>query len=214
MNAAALVALQTFLFLSQSAASPQPGGQVAVQIGLFSYRSDGTNGAFATTGGTAGNFEGNVYAAGGCSLGAGGRDAPTAAGNVWRVSGHIVEMTADSAVVDLQWARVKDGGQPASLGMTQRLTLQAMNPVVIDSAFVTPDGKCDVVRVALEARLAPRMSGHGFAGARGGGTGIGSGSGTGMGRRGWPKRRDGVAFERNGALARWSRRRRPRRRPQ
>src|SRR4051812_35147895 len=165
MAARALLTIPIALALAQGQASPSPG-PLSVQVGLFSYRGDGSNGGSASTGGVTGEFEGNLYATSGCSLGAGSREAPAAAADVWRVSGKIVDMTADSAVVDLLWSRVKDGGQPSAASATQRLSLQVNDPVTVDTALIAPQGTCDVVRVALEARLAPRLRVSGSGGGR------------------------------------------------
>jgi hypothetical protein len=181
----ALFLIPLALGLAQNQASAPPANSFTVQVGLFSYRADGSNQGSAATGGVAGRFTGNLYAGSGCSLGAGDREAPATAANVWRVAGQIVDMTADSAVVDLQWTRVKDNGQASAANVSQRLTLQPGTPVTIDSAVLAPEGACDIVRVALEARLAPRLLGRGFLGSGGGrSTGAGDGQGTGSGSGG------------------------------
>jgi hypothetical protein len=186
------------LILAQTAA-PQPDPpSLTVQVGLFAYRADGSNSGAATTGGVVvGPFEANVYATPSCGLGAGGKEPPASASSVWRVAGQIIEIGPDGAVVQVDWQRSKQNGEAAAgPAGSQRLTLQSGSPVTLD-AVPGDAGSCDVVRVALEARLAPRLAigrggGAGFvragagagAGTSGGGGGRGGGTGSGTGLSG------------------------------
>jgi len=186
------------LALGQNPAPGQDGSPLSVQVGLFAYRADGSTMASATTGGVLGPFDGNVFASTPCNVGSVPKEPPAGARNAWRINGQVIEVSRDSAVVQLDWQRTKQSGDPAN-GPTgsERLTLQSGTPVTLDSVWADATGSCDIVRIALEARLAPRPvgrlgavgfgaqpgSGAGGAGARVG-TGSGSGSGAGAGSGG------------------------------
>ena len=171
--------------------NPAPGqdGPSSVQVGLFAYRADGSSMASATTGGILGPFESNVFAGPPCSVGSGTKEPPATARNAWRITGQVIDISSDSAVVQVDWQRSKESGQathgPAG---SDRLTLQKGTPVVLDAVWADATGTCDVVRISLEARLAPRTVGRGGgvgfgprAGSSGGDGGVGSGSGSGSG---------------------------------
>jgi hypothetical protein len=174
------------LAVGQAATSAQPDpSTLTVQVGLFAYRADGSNGASATTGGVVGPFEGNVYATPSCGLGAGSKEPPSSASSVWRLTGQVIEIGPDGAVVQVDWQRLKQNGAAAAGPVgSQRLTLQKGTPVTLDAVAGDAADSCDVVRVALEARLAPRLAfgrGGGFGGGAGhGGAGAGASSGGGV----------------------------------
>ncbi len=166
---------------------------LSVQVGVFAYRADGSTMASATTGGVLGPFEGNVFSSSPCSVGSGSKEPPASARNAWRVAGQVIDISPDSAVVQVDWQRSKQSGEgTASPTGSERLTLQNGTPVILDSVWADANGSCDIVRISLEARLAPRAVGRGGgvgsgsrpgsgAGGAGATAGSGSGSGTGAG---------------------------------
>jgi hypothetical protein len=163
--------------------SPEP----IVQVGLFGYRADGTvsGAAYDTAEPTLGSI---VYAtASGCSMGAGNRQPPAGAMDAWQFSGRVLSATADEAVVQIDWQRIRaQGNQVSTPGNSVQLTLRAGDRVLLDSA--SADGTCSYTHTAFEARYEPRRGafrGVGVGSGGGGGTGVGSrigvGSGTGGG---------------------------------
>ena len=164
------------LALGQNPAPGQDGLPLSVQVGLFAYRADGSTMASATTGGVLGPFDGNVFASTPCNVGSVSKEPPAGARNAWRINGQVIEVSRDSAVVQLDWQRTKQSGDPANgPTVSERLTLQSGTPVTLDSVWADATGSCDIVRIALEARLAPRPVGRGGA--------VGFGSSTGQRRR-------------------------------
>jgi hypothetical protein len=168
------------LALGQNPALPvQDTSPLTVQVGLFTYRADGSTAASATTGGVLGPFEGNVFANSPCAVGSSSKEPPPAARNAWRITGQVIDISSDAAVVQMEWQRSKQGGE-ATTGPTgsERLTLQNGTPVTLDSVWADATGSCNVVRISLEARIAPRpFIGRGS----GGGVGLGGGAGVGTG---------------------------------
>jgi hypothetical protein len=179
------------LALGQPSAQGQDKPALSVQVGVFAYRADGSTMASATTGGVLGPFEGNVFASSPCSVGSGSKEPPPAARNAWRITGQVIDISSDSAVVQLDWQRSKQSGEAtASPAGSERLTLQNGTPVILDSVWADATGSCDIVRISLEVRLAPRSVGRGGgvgsgprpgSGAASSGGGIGSGGGSGSG---------------------------------
>ena len=164
---------------------------LSVQVGVFAYRADGSTMASATTGGVLGPFEGNVFSSSPCSVGSGSKEPPPSARNAWRVTGQVIDISSDSAVVQVDWQRSKQSGDAtASPTGSERLTLQNGTAVILDSVWADANGSCDIVRISLEARLAPRAVGRGGgvgsgprpgSGAGGAGATVGSGNGSGSG---------------------------------
>ena len=177
------------LALGQAPGQDKPA--LSVQVGVFAYRADGSTMASATTGGVLGPFEGNVFSSSPCSVGSGSKEPPPSARNAWRVTGQVIDISSDSAVVQVDWLRSKQSGEAtASPTGSERLTLQNGTAVILDSVWADANGSCDIVRISLEARLAPRAVGRGGgvgsgsrpgSGAGGAGATVGSGSGSGSG---------------------------------
>jgi hypothetical protein len=137
-----------------------------------------------------------------CSLGAGGDSAPAADSIAWRVSGTILERTADRVTAQIEWTRV--GGGAAAAGMPsspQTITLRDGERFLLDRVQLT-SSPC-AAEARFEAMVWSRAPGGGRGGrvggigamgvARGGGggaststTGVagGRGSGRGSGRGG------------------------------
>ena len=185
------------LALGQNPAPARDRAALSVQVGLFAYRADGSTIASATTGGVLGPFEGNVFANSPCAVGSSSKEPPPGARNAWRISGQVIDLSSDSAIVQVDWQRSKQSGEATARPTgSDRLTLQNGTPVILDSVWADATASCDVVRITLEARLAPRPAGRGGgvgfglrpgSGASGGaraGSGSGSGSGAGSGSGG------------------------------
>jgi hypothetical protein len=162
--------------------------QPAIQVGLFSYRPDGTvQGAAYDTSLSAETFQYVV----GCGIGGGNRPVPDGATDAWRLSGKVMSTTADEAVIQLDWQRIRAGGVAVSSpGASVQLTLHSGDRVPLDSVTAEATAQCPSRTIAFEARYGPRMSAWipavGFTenggSAAGGGIGFGRGSGGGGGR--------------------------------
>ena len=134
-----------------------PGGEPIVQIGVFSYRADGSNSGAAYD--TEPSLESRVYASAKlCQLGAGSRNAPAWAMHAWRFSGRVLSKTRDQAVVELTWQRTLDSGNDVPLpeSVTQ-LTVRAGDRAAVDTVHGPPEGSC-ATNVAFEVRYMPRLS--------------------------------------------------------
>ncbi len=118
------------LALGQAPGQDKPA--LSVQVGVFAYRADGSTMASATTGGVLGPFEGNVFSSSPCSVGSGSKEPPPSARNAWRVTGQVIDISSDSAVVQVDWQRSKQSGEAtASPTGSERLTLQNGTAVIL-----------------------------------------------------------------------------------
>lgn len=198
-----MLMLLPVLLLAGQAATPGPTNvpqsprqsDPVVQIGVFTYRADGTQAGSAF--GTAESSESTVYSSASlCQLGAGFRELPAVASNAWKFTGRLVSTNGDTAVVQLEWQRIMNGGtaidEPAR---SVQLTLKNGDRVLLDSAAPLTTRGCTVTNAGFEARYMPRFAGVTFgarsnggtasgggAGSHGGvGSGIGAGSGGGIG---------------------------------
>jgi hypothetical protein len=181
------------LLVGQITAAP-PTSAPVLQVGVFSYGSDGKEqaAAYATTLDT----ESLQYIAG-CEIGGGNRPVPDRATDAWRVSGKVETLTAEEAVVRVDWQRLRAAkAGTTSPGGSVQLTLHPGDRVPLDSANPEATPGCGARSVGFEARFGPRP---GFMvgpngplkespaitimrnGASGGGVAIGSGSGAGGG---------------------------------
>ena len=174
---------------AQSPLSDEP----IVQVGLFSYRDDGTVQGSAYD--TEPSLSSVVYVNGSlCQLGAGNRPQPATAADAWRFTGRIVSKTAEEAVMQLDWQRILvDGHATVAPGETVQLTLKAGDRLLLDSVLPRTQPSCGVASVGFEARYRQRFSEFpqlreqlkSRVGRAGGGTGGGavaiSGSGTASG---------------------------------
>jgi hypothetical protein len=177
--------------------SAQTGASApVVQVGIYSSHGNNSASAYETGENAADSFASVVYAAPCSTVGAGGRTPPASATDAWRLAGRVLTMTAEEAVLQLDWQRIRKEGQPVSApGESVRLTLRVGDREILDSADRPPIGACTATQVGFEARFAPRPGlGLGFfggamasgaaasgvgsrAGGRGGAVSSGSGSG-------------------------------------
>jgi hypothetical protein len=154
-----LVALAAAILIAgepQAAAGQAPADTPIVQVGLFGYRADGTQSSIAYD--TEPSLDSIVYiSASGperCLMGAGNKQPPAAATDVWRFSGKVVSSTSEEVVLQLDWQRqLADGGAVGSPGASQQLTLRAGDRVLLDSA--TPQNVPCWTSVGFEARYMP-----------------------------------------------------------
>ena len=126
-----------------------------VQVGLFSYRADGTvQGAAYDTRLTAANLQYVTE----CAIGGGDQPLPDAASDAWRVSGRILRVSPEEAVIELEWQRLRSAGvavtSPVAL---QQLTLHSGDRVALDSATIGATGTCPARTVEFEAHFAPAL---------------------------------------------------------
>jgi hypothetical protein len=202
-----LTLLPVLLLAGQATSAQRPSAsEPVVQIGVFSYHSDGT--AAGSAFGTAERLESTVFASGSlCQLGAGYRDLPAMAAHAWKFTGRVVSASAESAIVQLEWQRIMNQGAAVSeASKSVELTLKAGDRVLLDSVAPQTARGCSVTNAGFEARymarfagLAPQLTpaarGGGVGSARAGagagtgrgtgaGGGAGAGTGTGMGRGG------------------------------
>jgi hypothetical protein len=186
-----------FALVAQAPAAQKPVVDQVVQVGLFSYRPDGADQAAAYE--TNLSTESTVYVAG-CAIGGGNRPAPDRATEAWRLSGKVLIMGADEAVIQLDWQRTRaNGAAVSSPGGSVLLTLHPGDRVPLDSVTAEATPQCAARNIGFEARYGPQLGAQARAAAalrnRGsggggiGGTGVGSlsasgggfGSGTGSG---------------------------------
>jgi len=133
------------------AGQTQPLGR-NLHVGLFGYRPDGTVSAHAVQ--TQLARRSFVWVSdSGCGVGAGPNPSQFRPSYAWTFSGKVLDLTAETAVIRLDWQRVIDRGQPVSgpEGSLQ-LTLNAGDRVLVDSVVPhTTSGPC-WVNVGFEAR--------------------------------------------------------------
>jgi hypothetical protein len=181
------------LLMGQVTKAP-PTSAPVLQVGVFSYGPDGKPqaAAYATTLDT----ESLQYIAG-CEIGGGNRPVPDRATDAWRVSGKVETLTAEEAVVRIDWQRVRAArAGTTSPGGSIQLTLHPGDRVPLDSANPDPTPGCGSRTVSFEAKFEPRpgwMVGPNGPlnespavtimrnGASGGSVAAGSGSGAGSG---------------------------------
>jgi hypothetical protein len=133
-------------------AQPQPAAEV--QVGLYVYQADGgiPTRAYSTT------LNSVVWATESlCHTGVGRLPAGPYA-HAWTFSGTIISKTENEAVIQLEWQRTLDQGQPVSgRGRSVQLRLQRGQPVPLD--FAAPSStQCSVASVGFEARYEPRAA--------------------------------------------------------
>jgi hypothetical protein len=170
-----------------AAAQPTEPDSPIVHVGLFAYRADGSHSSSAYD--TEPSLDGTVYVSPACTMGAGNRDAPAAATDAWRFSGKVLSISAEEAVLQLEWQRVLAAGSPATApGRSEQLTLRAGDRVLLDSLLPSSNVPC-WTSVGFEARYMLNPAGvfgvtmkNGVAtSTRAGGRGITSGGGTSRG---------------------------------
>ena len=171
-----------------ASASAKPDSTPVLQIGVFSYTADERmQGAAYETSLSRESFQ---YVAG-CAVGAGNRPVPDAATDAWRISGSVQGMSADEAVIQLDWQRIRANGVAASSpGASVQLTLHPGDRVPLDSVNRDATAGCAATLVGFEARFGPRpftVAGGTVRGTAGGarvGAGLGQGQGVGVGGSG------------------------------
>jgi hypothetical protein len=197
--------LTTIIAASIAIGSAVPAGaqspvadEPIVQVGLYSYRADGTGQGFAYDTEPADpqvqprSFGSVVYVSGSfCQIGAGKDPAPAQAADAWRFAGRVVSKTAEEAVVQLDWQRILENGRPTSTpGGSVQLTLKPGDQVLLDSLLPRTQTSCSTAEVRFEARYRSRFSDVPnrrdviVNGSRAGGGGRSSGTGGGIGAAG------------------------------
>src|SRR3954453_7520271 len=125
-----------------------------LQVGVFSYGPDGKSQAAAYD--TTLAAESFQYIAG-CAIGGGNRPVPANATDAWRVSGKVESLTADEAVVRVDWQRTRAAGVAVtSPGGSTQLTLHPGDRVPLDTANPDPTVGCGGRTIGFEARFGPR----------------------------------------------------------
>ena len=140
-----------------------------VQVSLHTYRPDGRPDAVVAVGG-ADEFTSFISAdAGLCTLRTGEPSPPPAVG--WRISGRVVNRTADALTVRIEWQRLWENGarQPNPRSGTLEATIRRGERFPLDSVTSTASADCAVTGGSLEATVIARPAGVG-----GGGRGRGS----------------------------------------
>lgn len=162
--------------LQQPAASPE----VVLQFGLRAYQGDRL--ASSATTGQNETVSGAIWAdSTSCGVGT-GSNAPGGPDRVrWQFSGRIVQRTATSYTVDIDWQR--DGGTfSAAPRTTQQVVLQMGVPQVLDTLTPTSANPCGVTSLRFETAVVPLST---FASAGYGGFGVGAAGGRGGGAGGF-----------------------------
>ena len=154
-----LFAVMTVAGTATAASAQSPlSDEPIVQVGLFSYRDDGTVQGSAYD--TEPSLSSVVYVNGSlCQLGAGNRPQPATAADAWRFTGRVVSKTAEEAVMQLDWQRILyDGRVTVAPGETVQLTLKAGDRLLLDSVLPRTQLSCGVASVGFEARYRTRFS--------------------------------------------------------
>jgi hypothetical protein len=146
-----------FLLVVAQAVTPSQRnalGAPVLQVGVFSYGPDGKSQAAAYD--TTLEAESFEYIAG-CVIGGGNQPVPANATDAWRVSGKVESLTADEAVVRVDWQRTRAAGVAVTTpGGSIQLTLHPGDRVPLDSANPDPSVGCGGRTIGFEARFAPR----------------------------------------------------------
>jgi hypothetical protein len=148
------IALMMVAAQAASGAPSKPAGTPVLQVGVFSIGPDGKQQAAAYE--TSLSTESVQYIAG-CAIGGGNRPVPDRATDAWKVSGKVERMTADEAVVRVDWQRIRIAGVGStSPSGSIQLTLHPGDRVPLDSATPDPSVGCGARTVSFEARFEPR----------------------------------------------------------
>ena len=176
MKLAALVTLLAAVpagGVAQTKSAPEP----IVQVGLYGYGPDGSIAVAAYD--TWPDLTSTVYI-NGCGMGAGNRQPPAGATDVWQFTGKVLSSTSEQAVIQLDWRRPIVRGRPVDANQSStQLTLRAGEVVQLDQAGIEERPNCPAKAVAFEARYTPRFSGRAYPSHGRGGSG---GSGVSGGR--------------------------------
>jgi hypothetical protein len=141
--------------LRQRQAAATKRAAPVVHVVLFSYRPDGTVQGAA-------NYRRltteNVQYVAGCVIDGGDKPVPDAATDAWRVSGTILRVSPEEAVVQLEWQRLRTAGLAVtSAAVSQQLTLHPGDRVALDSATIGATGPCPAQTVEFEAHFTPLL---------------------------------------------------------
>lgn len=144
-----------------------------VQVGVFATQPDGSVGGYAVETGEKVDeqFAAGVLA-GDCRYGAGkgyfGDKMPAWGADAWEIHGQVLSMGPDQATVQLDWRRVRSGGQDVQQPAESRqLTLPLQQLVTLDTPIPSTNPQC--APRAFGARYAPRLPMNALSGARAGG---------------------------------------------
>jgi hypothetical protein len=152
--------------LAQSAAvggSARPTASAeppTVYIGLFSVHQNGGRGHAALTAERVGDDISGLLAVnpcGGSSAGSAKHGVSAFATDAWRMSGKVIELTDQEAVIQLEAHRIRRAGQDeASAPESMTLTLKRGERKTFETLTFPPAGTCDASTSTLGALLATR----------------------------------------------------------
>lgn len=168
------------LVLSSGAAAgdgQQGSAAPTMQVGVFGYGADGSSSLAAWDTQPSTNSVVSIRSL--CMVTGGSLEAAAGATDAWRFSGKIQRITADEAVLELEWQRIRDRGQAvtAPAGNVQ-LTLRAGEKVVLDQVIPDAPSQCSIVGASFEARYTRSRMGtpEGESAPRAGGRAMSSGT--------------------------------------
>jgi hypothetical protein len=131
-----------------------------VYVGLFSVHQNGGRGHAALTAETVGDdISGllSINACGGSSAGTAKHGISAFATDAWRMSGRVLELNDQEAVIQLDSFRIRRGGQDeTSAPESMTLTLKRGERRTLETLSFPPSGSCETVTSSLEALLATR----------------------------------------------------------
>jgi hypothetical protein len=178
--------LTTWLVAAGSAVQARPSEVLVLEIFAHLYRGDGSRSASGGDSDPAA-LEGYVWSSSGCGdVAASGKPPANAPAVGWHYSGRVIDRTADSLTVRIEWERVRDrsmapGDKPLTGNTTA--TLRRGDLLELDRMLPTGQVSCQTAIIKLEASTelgSPTPGGRG-SGTGGGRSGVGAGSGGGSG---------------------------------
>jgi hypothetical protein len=176
-----------FFLATLVAQTPGPATVITlprVELGVRTYRPDGRSSGYA---GASPDENGFVAVSGDlCRVGASRTDdffSNWSNASVWRLKTRTVEQGSETWVIDVEWQRIRDRGQPTPFSSTgnRRLTVRAGERLQLDSVLPLSPAGCDIAEAKLEAGVGMWPAPRGAGARAGGGTvsGVGlSGGGT------------------------------------
>jgi hypothetical protein len=142
------------LVLSSGAAAgddQQVSGPPVLRVGVFGYRADGSSALAAWETELSTNSVVSMTSL--CKVTAGSSGPPADATDAWRFSGKVQRIDDDEAVLELEWQRIRDRGQPVTAPAGNGLvTLRAGEKVVLDQVIPDAPSQCSIVGASFEAR--------------------------------------------------------------
>jgi hypothetical protein len=133
---------------------------LAVQVGLFAYSPEGAIIGSATTGGEIGSFGGSVFTTPTCGF-VSSSQVPNQATYAWEIRGEVIERRSADTVVRVDWKRVRQDGQVATLAGSRHAAIRENVPLALDEMIASQVKQCHFARVSLEVRLSPRSPSRG-----------------------------------------------------